>query len=50
METFNLINIAIVAALGAGVVLCAVLHHRSLKKAVVAADKRHVRGLHRYRQ
>ncbi|MBO9536180.1 hypothetical protein [Herbaspirillum sp.] len=50
METFKFINIAIVAGLGAGLVLCAVLHHRFLKKAVATADKRYVRGLRRYRQ
>ena len=50
METFEFTNIAIVAALGVGLVLCAMLHHRFLKKAVVTVDKRHVRGLRRYRQ
>ncbi|NUU01676.1 hypothetical protein [Herbaspirillum robiniae] len=49
METFDLVNIAIIAVAGAGLVLCAVLHHRALKKAVVTTDKRYVRGLRRYR-
>lgn len=49
METFDLVNIVIVGGLGVALVAAAVLHHRALKRAVLSADKRHVRGLRRYR-
>ncbi|MCA1326462.1 hypothetical protein [Herbaspirillum sp. alder98] len=49
MGNFDLASIIIVAALGIVLVAAAVWHHRSLKKAVDTGDKRHVRGLRRYR-
>ncbi|GEM_PF-817669 len=56
MQTFDLVNILIIALAAVVVIGGAVLHKRALKKALAAADTRAkrekypIRGLRRYRQ
>ncbi|MDR6397850.1 hypothetical protein [Herbaspirillum seropedicae] len=53
MQTFDLVNILIIALAAVVVIGGAVLHKRALKKALAASDTREkypIRGLRRYRQ
>ncbi|MFJ3055111.1 hypothetical protein [Herbaspirillum sp. NPDC087042] len=50
MQSFNLVNIIIIAVAAVVLIVGAVLHKRALKKALVESDKLHVRGLRRFRQ
>ncbi len=49
MQSFNLVNIIIIAVAAVALVVGAVLHKRALKKALVESGKLHVRGLRRFR-
>nr|WP_198982063.1 hypothetical protein [Herbaspirillum sp. ASV7] len=50
MQSFNLVNVIIIAVAAVGLIAGAVLHKRALKKALNDSHKLHVRGLRRFRQ
>ena len=50
MQSFNLVNVIIIAGAAVALILGAVLHKRALKKSLIESDKLNVRGLRRFRQ